>query len=95
MILCLFLNVRQTWLLAYCETGYTEYPCSAAVLASLGPMGRCVEDVELCFRAIVQQGHPENASRPDILPISFREIELPKQLRLGYFCEGQLLRQYP
>lgn len=53
-------------------------------------MGRSVEDVELCFKAIVQKAYAENASRPDILPIPFGEVILPERLRLGYFFEGQL-----
>lgn len=53
-------------------------------------MGRCVEDVELCFKAIVQQTFRDNAARPDILPIPFREVALPKKLKLGYFCEGEV-----
>lgn len=63
-------------------------PNNIAILASLGPMGRCVEDVELCFRAIVEQAYADNAARPDILPVPFRQVEIPKKLKLGYFVGG-------
>lgn len=67
-----------------------------------GPMGRCVhpasclssvvylfrrsvEDLELiCRTAFGVRGNDHN-----VMPIPFREVQLPKKLRVGYFTAGQ------
>ena len=61
-----------------------------AIKTTLGPMGRSVQDVELCFKAVAQAAMKRRvfATQNNILPLPWREVEKPEKLRIGYYTEG-------
>jgi Asp-tRNA(Asn)/Glu-tRNA(Gln) amidotransferase A subunit family amidase len=61
-------------------------PGAEAVKVSYGPMARSVEDLELFCRAIFGQQDPVAYNIP---PVPFREVELPKKLKFGYYFSSQ------
>jgi Asp-tRNA(Asn)/Glu-tRNA(Gln) amidotransferase A subunit family amidase len=54
-----------------------------------GPMGRSVADLVLAARVLF--GAPD--AQRDVAPLPFREVELPKKLKLGYYVDGESLHR--
>ncbi|KAK4704909.1 hypothetical protein P7C70_g1294, partial [Phenoliferia sp. Uapishka_3] len=54
---------------------------------TLGPMGRSVEDLELSSRLLFNASAKFSRTL-DLLPLPFREIELPKKLKVGYYLSA-------
>ncbi|GAA6007776.1 hypothetical protein JCM10207_004870 [Rhodosporidiobolus poonsookiae] len=59
-------------------------PGTEVVKASLGPMGRCVSDVELMTR-VQLDASDELARTEGVMPLRYREVELPEKLKFGFF----------
>ena len=61
-----------------------------AIKTTLGPMGRSVQDVELCFRAVAQAAMKRRifATQNNVLPLPWRDVDRPEKLRIGYYTEG-------
>jgi len=60
-----------------------------AIRTQGGPMGRSVEDLELFARAVFGK---ESTMR-DVAPVLYRDVQLPKKLRVGYYTSGESLRK--
>ncbi|KIL69168.1 hypothetical protein M378DRAFT_184407 [Amanita muscaria Koide BX008] len=56
-----------------------------------GPMGRCIDDLELMCRTSF--GVPGNDN--NVIPLPFREVELPKTLRFGYYITDNFVKASP
>lgn len=54
-------------------------------------MGRTVEDVALCMKIFADASIRLSPSNLNLLPMPYREVELPKKLRIGYFTEGECI----
>lgn len=63
-------------------------PGFEAVKASLGPMGRSVDDLELGLKVVIE-AECKKAKVEGSVPLPWREVELPKKLKFGYFVDGQ------
>lgn len=64
-------------------------PLYLAIRTTLGPMGRTIEDLELCMKVVADASVALSASHHGLLPMPYRETVLPKKLRIGYFVEGE------
>ncbi|KAF8733457.1 hypothetical protein AX14_003820 [Amanita brunnescens Koide BX004] len=66
-------------------------PGFEGIKTTAGPMGRSVDDLELiCRTAFGVRGNDYN-----VMPIPFREVELPKKLRVGYFTSDGFVKASP
>jgi len=55
-------------------------------MATGGAMTRSVKDLELVYRATF--GPP--STDQNIAPLPYREVELPKKLKFGYYTSGNI-----
>jgi len=63
-----------------------RYVDSSFSLSSVAYLyGRSVEDLELVCR----MGFGVRGNDLNVMPLPFREVQLPKKLRFGYFTTGQ------
>ncbi|EMD38846.1 hypothetical protein CERSUDRAFT_104159 [Gelatoporia subvermispora B] len=62
-----------------------------ALRATVGPMGRSVDDLELAARLTF--GARDNGPEP--APVPFREVKLPQRLRFGYYLSDELVKPSP
>ena len=58
-----------------------------------GPMGRGVEDLEVAARAIVGRRGSDKFYFP--APIPYRDVQLPKKLKFGYYLMDGLVKASP
>ena len=58
-----------------------------------GPMGRGVEDLEIAARAII--GKRGNGKFYFPAPIPYRDVQLPKKLKFGYYLMDGLVKASP
>lgn len=66
-----------------------------AIKSTLGPMGRSVQDVALCMRVFANASVGLSPYSLNLLPMPYRETELPKKLRIGYYTEDGLVSASP
>ena len=61
-------------------------PGFEAIRAVAGPMGRSVADIERMARVLFG----ERGGRQDYFPapVPYRDVTLPKKLRIGYYLNG-------
>ncbi|GAA5970793.1 hypothetical protein JCM11641_004457 [Rhodosporidiobolus odoratus] len=59
-------------------------PGSEVVNVSMGGIGRSVADLELIHRVLFD-GSVELAKTQNVIPLPYREVKLPKRLKVGYF----------
>ena len=64
-----------------------------AIPVTPGPMGRTVEDVKLLSRVLFNCT-PANTYE-GIAPVPFRDVQLPKKLKIGYYFEDKFVRTSP
>ncbi|KAF9530362.1 amidase [Crepidotus variabilis] len=60
------------------------------IVSVAGPMGRSVKDLEIVSRIIFGQG--TDTSLP---PIPFRDVEIPKRLKFGYYTSDKYIKASP
>ena len=58
-----------------------------------GPMGRGVEDLEVAARAVIGRRGSDKFYFP--VPIPYRDVELPKKLKFGYYLMDGLVKASP
>ena len=63
------------------------------VSAVYGPMGRGVEDIEAAARAVIGRRGGDKFYFP--VPIPYREVQLPKKLKFGYYLMDGLVKASP
>ncbi|SCV73645.1 BQ2448_6075 [Microbotryum intermedium] len=69
-------------------------PGFEAVSVSCGPMGRSVADLEVGMRCLVD--HSAKYSRVEgMVPLPWRELNMPKKLKFGYFQHDGIVRTSP
>lgn len=56
-------------------------------------MARSVEDLELCTRTVIDATLRDRLHRTEanMLPLPYRETQIPDKLRIGYFVQGTQL----
>jgi Asp-tRNA(Asn)/Glu-tRNA(Gln) amidotransferase A subunit family amidase len=64
-----------------------------AIKATPGPMARTVEDVELLSRILFSSDPPNDYE--GIAPVPYRDVELPRKLRIGYYFEDHFIKTSP
>lgn len=62
-----------------------------AILSTLGPMARSAEDLKLITKAVYDGALRRNlhATELGLIPLPYREVDLPKKLKFGYYEEGK------
>lgn len=80
--------VRRPSFLKGWLTKYAKDFHMTAIKSTLGPMGRSVQDVALCMRVFANASVGLSPYSLNLLPMPYRETELPKKLRIGYYTEG-------
>ena len=70
-----------------CSYSSGPNPGFEAVRAVAGPMGRSVADLERMARVLFGE---RDASRQEYFPapVPYRDVTLPKTLRIGYYLNG-------
>ena len=63
------------------------------VPAVYGPMGRGVEDLEIAARAVIGRRGSDKFYFP--VPIPYRDVQLPKKLKFGYYLMDGLVKASP
>ena len=63
------------------------------VPAVYGPMGRGVEDLEAAARAVIGRRGSDKFYFP--APIPYRDVQLPKKLKFGYYLMDGLVKASP
>lgn len=58
-----------------------------------GPMGRAVEDLEAAARAVIGRRGGDKFYFP--APIPYRDVQLPKKLKFGYYLMDGLVKASP
>ena len=58
-----------------------------------GPMGRAVEDLEAAARAIIGRRGGDKFYFP--VPMPYRDVQLPKRLKFGYYLMDGLVKVSP
>ncbi|KAK4056794.1 hypothetical protein OIO90_002043 [Microbotryomycetes sp. JL221] len=66
-----------------------------AIISTMGPMGRTVSDLELATRVFADQSSRLSRTELTVLPIPYRQIELPKKLKFGYYLTDGFVRSSP
>ncbi|GAA5825521.1 hypothetical protein JCM11251_000271 [Rhodosporidiobolus azoricus] len=69
-------------------------PGSDVIQTSLGGMGRSVEDVEL-INAVLCDAAPELSGTDGVVPMGWRQVEVKKKMRFGYFVNDGFCRASP
>lgn len=60
----------------------------------MGPMGRSIDDIELATR--VQCDASVGLARTEgLIPLPYRDVELPKKLKFGYYLTDGFCRASP
>ncbi|KAJ8095263.1 hypothetical protein PM082_010486 [Marasmius tenuissimus] len=65
----------------------------SGIQVTMGPMGRCVEDLDLFCRSLF--GRSDGYTDYTLVPAPFRDIELPKKLRFGYYTSDGFTKASP
>ncbi|BGP15819.1 hypothetical protein JCM10213_005697 [Rhodosporidiobolus nylandii] len=73
----------------------TSNPGSSVISSSMGGMGRCVEDVELVHKVLIDAAPRLVEDGEALVPTPWREVQLPKKLRFGYFLNDGFCRASP
>ncbi|KAJ7495817.1 amidase [Mycena galericulata] len=68
-----------------------SFPGFDGIKSVCGPMARCMEDLELACR--VAFGAPGVYN--DFPPLQFRDVNLPKKLRFGYYTSDGIMKASP
>ncbi|SCV68322.1 BQ2448_443 [Microbotryum intermedium] len=69
-------------------------PSFEAIAASCGPMGRSVADLEIGMRCLVE--HSAKYARAEgMVPLPWRNVEMPKKLKFGYYRYDGVVRTSP
>ena len=68
-------------------------PGFKSVPAVYGPMGRGVEDLEAAARAVIGRRGSDKFYFP--APIPYRDVQLPKKLKFGYYLMDGLVKISP
>lgn len=58
-------------------------------------MGRSVDDLELACRVVFDASESLASIGEDVIPIPFREVDLPKKLKIGYYYTDGFCRSSP
>ena len=67
-----------------------------SVITSLGPMGRCVDDLALIAEVLFNASAETFATLPRLaLPLPFRQVALPEKLKFGYYRSDNLFQASP
>ncbi|ODN90188.1 amidase [Cryptococcus wingfieldii CBS 7118] len=63
----------------------------------VGPMGRTVDDLIFSTRSVFNTIHEPSTELPgeQLLPIAWREVELPKKLKVGYWVDDHAIKASP
>lgn len=66
----------------------------ASLQAAVGPMARSVDDLIFASRTMLTlaQRSLVSLNGEQLLPIQWREVELPKKLRVGYFTDDHAIK---
>ncbi|KXN67641.1 amidase signature enzyme [Conidiobolus coronatus NRRL 28638] len=64
-----------------------------SVVATIGPMASHVQDLDLMIRAALNK-RPWEISH-SVVPIPYREVTLPKKLRIGYYLDDEIYPATP
>nr|VWO94633.1 Indoleacetamide hydrolase (IAH) (EC (Indole-3-acetamide hydrolase) [Ganoderma boninense] len=67
------------------------WPGFEAIRTVAGPMGRCVEDIELGSRIVFGKQGTEH----DPAPIPYREPDMPRKLRFGFYLSDNYVKPSP
>lgn len=59
------------------------------IKATVGPMTRSVEDLELVARTVFNSTILTDVAESSIAPVPYRTIELPKKIRFGYYTDSE------
>ncbi|KDQ12989.1 hypothetical protein BOTBODRAFT_56307 [Botryobasidium botryosum FD-172 SS1] len=70
----------------------TACPGFSGVTIVAGPMARSVSDLELACRVVFGSAPPSPFSLP---PLPYRDVELPKKLRFGYYTADGYVKASP
>jgi hypothetical protein len=54
----------------------------------MGPMGRTIEDLELCMKVFMNASVEISPYNHGLVPASYSDVQLPSKLRIGYYMEG-------
>jgi len=78
-----FMNIKPTAI----DPGFKNVP------GVHGPMGRGVEDLEAAARAVIGRRGSDQFYFP--APIPYRDVQLPKKLKFGYYLTDGLVKDSP
>ncbi|ORY92559.1 amidase signature enzyme [Leucosporidium creatinivorum] len=73
----------------------TANPGFQAIEVTMGPMGRSVADLELATRVVVDASVGHEAQMEGLVPLKYREVELPEKLKFGYYLTDGFCRASP
>ncbi|KAM0752009.1 amidase signature enzyme [Meredithblackwellia eburnea MCA 4105] len=65
-----------------------------AVRGCAGPMARSIDDLEAALRVLIN-GSAALARKFPVLPVPYREVKLPKKLKIGYYLSDGFCRTSP
>ncbi|TIC60902.1 amidase signature enzyme [Wallemia mellicola] len=65
------------------------------IKATVGPMTRSVEDLELVARTVFNSTILTDVAESSIAPVPYRTIELPKKIRFGYYTDNNFVKSSP
>ena len=68
-------------------------PGFEAVKSCFGSMGRSVNDLDATVRVLIDASAKLSRTL-GLLPMPFREVELPKKLKVGYYLTGSLSHSF-
>ncbi|KAJ7881391.1 amidase signature domain-containing protein [Mycena leptocephala] len=68
-----------------------SFPGFDGIKSVCGPMARCIDDLELACR--ISFGAP--GAYNDQSPVPFRDVNLPKKLRFGYYTSDGIMKASP
>lgn len=69
-------------------------PGFESIHATLGPMGRSVDDLELATR-VACDATIKLARTQEVLPLLYRTVQLPKVLKFGYYTTDRFCKTSP
>ncbi|KAI5475444.1 amidase family protein [Pseudohyphozyma bogoriensis] len=70
-------------------------PGFLAVQGTLGPMGRSVDDLAIASKVMFDDSVSDKARLEGVVPLPFRDVELPNKLKFGYYLNDGLCRASP
>ncbi|KAM0787600.1 hypothetical protein ACM66B_003668 [Microbotryomycetes sp. NB124-2] len=66
-----------------------------AIVSTMGPMGRSVSDLEILTRVFADQSVNIARTELTVLPMAYKDVQLPKKLKFGYYLTDGFCRASP